>query len=177
MNYARHGAGPDDEVFQSIREETPNLSARMDALRAAILRPQLPLLDAKVVAWNRLYDAVRAPLTDSNLIHLPAALPGEVRVGSSVQFRVPTFDDEKCREFGALTARAGVELKWFGAAKPHGFTSSHRSWRYLSAQDLPQTDRVLSTLFDMRLPLTFSESDCRLIGEIIRDTVTDVSIR
>ena len=29
--------------------------------------------------------------------------------------------------------------------------------------------RVLSTLLDMRLPLTFSLEDCKLIGRIIRE--------
>ncbi len=175
MNYARHGAGPDDAEFRKIREETPNLSARMDALRAAVLRPQLAGLDDKVAAWNRLHDVVRRPLSQSNLIHLPSPLVGEVRVGSSLQFRVPSFDADRCRALVRETAEAGVELKWFGAAEPHGFTSSHHSWRYIAAQDLPQTDRVLSTLFDMRLPLTFSEADCQLIGEIIRDCVAEVS--
>jgi hypothetical protein len=50
-----------------------------------------------------------------------------------------------------------------------GFTSRHDSWTYVERQSLPQTDRVLSTLIDMRLPLTFSLDDCRLIGRIIRE--------
>ena len=66
-------------------------------------------------------------------------------------------------------AARGVELKWFGRVEPQGFTSAHQSWAYIAAQDLPQTDAVLATLFDMRLPLTFSEEDCDLIGRIIRD--------
>ena len=171
MHYARHGAGPDAAVFSELREETPNLSARLDALRAAVLRPQLPLLDDKVAAWNRLHAAAQAPLGQSNLIHLPVPLPGEQRVGSSLQFRVPSFDLAQCRALVDLAGRAGVELKWFGDPTPHGFTSSHGNWRYIPAQSLPQTDRVLATLFDLRLPLSFDEADCRLIGEIIRDSV------
>ena len=69
----------------------------------------------------------------------------------------------------------GVELKWFGAAAPHGFTSSHHSWCYLEAQILPGTDRVLSTLFDLRLPLSFSLDDCRQIGVILRHVIGEVS--
>ena len=55
-------------------------------------------------------------------------------------------------------------MKWFGAAQPVAFTSAHQSWRYVAPQILPQTDRILSTLFDMRLPLTFSLNDCDLIA-------------
>ncbi|HBH32196.1 MAG TPA: aminotransferase, partial [Desulfofustis sp.] len=34
---------------------------------------------------------------------------------------------------------------------------------------LPNTDRILRTMCDMRIPLTFSEEDCREIVEIISD--------
>gem|GEM_PF-6565601 len=64
-----------------------------------------------------------------------------------------------------------MELKWFGADKPVGFTSRHDSWRYVDAHDLPQTDRVLAGLMDMRLPLTFSLEDCDMLAAIIREEV------
>lgn len=66
-----------------------------------------------------------------------------------------------------------MELKWFGRLEPVGFTSAHHSWRYVEFQTLPRTDNTLSTLFDMRLPLTFSVEDCQLIGRIIREVVED----
>ena len=61
----------------------------------------------------------------------------------------------------------GVELKWFGDDEPVAFTSNHKSWGYVEAQQLPKTDAILSGLFDMRIPLTFSSDDCAQIGEII----------
>ena len=68
-------------------------------------------------------------------------------------------------------AARGVELKWFGAAEPVAFTSRYDSWRYANPQSLPNTDRILSGLMDMRLPLTFSLDDCALIARIIRAEV------
>jgi hypothetical protein len=68
----------------------------------------------------------------------------------------------------------GVELKWFGATEPQGFTSRYDSWRYASPQSLPQSDRILGAVMDMRLPLTFSVDDCKLIARIIRDVVSQV---
>jgi hypothetical protein len=65
----------------------------------------------------------------------------------------------------------GVELKWFGAAAPAGFTSAYRHWRYADPAPMPATDRVLAGLLDMRLPLTFSLEDCALIARIIRAEV------
>lgn len=64
--------------------------------------------------------------------------------------------------------RPGVELKWFGADEPVAFTSRYDHWGYAGGQSLPQTDRILAGLVDMRVPLTFSVEDCALIARIIR---------
>ena len=72
---------------------------------------------------------------------------------------------------GALLGRVlarGVELKWFGGAEPVAFTSRYQHWGYAEAQSLPQTDRILAGLVDMRVPLTFSVADCAQIARIIR---------
>ena len=53
------------------------------------------------------------------------------------------------------------------------YTSRYDSWRYLEEQSLPVTDRVLASLLDMRIPLTFSVEDCRRIGRIIGQVVDD----
>ena len=139
----------------------------MDALRAAILRPQIRALDGQVERWNALYDVTAEALARSNRIVLPVRPAAETKVGSSIQFRVPSLDAEGCVDFIARAAKRGVEIKWFGRTEPLGFTSAHRSWGYVAPQDLPQTDAVLATLFDMRLPLTFSADDCRLLGRIL----------
>ncbi len=174
MHFGRHGARPDLSCFEQPRLDMPNLSARMDHLRAALLRPQLPTLDAKVERWNRRYQAVARELMRSNKIVLPMRPAAEHMVGSSIQFRMPEFDPKRCEKLLDLCVARGVELKWFGETEPAGFTSNHRSWRYMAAQDLPRTDAITATLFDMRLPLTFSEHDCSVIGRIICEVVAGV---
>jgi dTDP-4-amino-4,6-dideoxygalactose transaminase len=174
MLFARHGAGPEPEVFADIRLEMPNCSARMDALRAAILRPQLAKIDQSIERWNTRYRLVEAGLQkDARIAITPRPQP-EDYVGSSIQFRVPELTREGCQQFLKAAAAAGVELKWFGNADPVGFTSAHQSWRYVARQELPQTDAILATLFDMRLPLTFSEADCTLIATLILEALNEV---
>ena len=164
MLYARHGAAPDPAIFADIRLDTPNMSARMDNLRAAILRPQLAVLDATIAQWNARHDRVAAALAQHPIIRMAHRPAQEHYVGSSLQFRIPGLSAQGAAGFIADLASRGVEVKWFGAPQPVAFTSAHQSWRYVAAQDLPQTDRILSTLFDMRLPLTFSLTDCDLIA-------------
>ncbi|MEM7178449.1 MAG: aminotransferase class I/II-fold pyridoxal phosphate-dependent enzyme [Pseudomonadota bacterium] len=169
MLYERHGAAPPPEVFREIRLQTPNTSARMDNLRAAILLPQLADLDRNVARWNALYDAVESGLRDSPAIQTIPRPAQETKVGSSIQFRVPALSPDGCRDFLTRTAARGVELKWFGAPEPHGFTSTHASWTYVDRQTLPQSDEIFATLFDMRLPLTFAVEDGEVIARIIGD--------
>ena len=175
MLYERHGAGPQPEAFADARYDMPNCSARMDALRAAILRPQLADLDSNIARWNARYTQVEERLKAQDgvtTIKLPSA---ETHVGSSIQFRLLDFTAAQCRAVLEAAATRGVELKWFGAKEPAGFTSAHPSWRYVPAQDMPKTDRVMATLFDMRLPLSFSEDDCALIAELICGAVDEVA--
>jgi len=69
-----------------------------------------------------------------------------------------------------------VELKWFGNKDPQGFTSRYDSWRYLGdAPKLPSTLKILNRTFDMRLPLTFDESDMQTITSIIVEEVASSS--
>ncbi len=175
MLYDRHGAGPPADAFAEARLEMPNCSARMDALRAAILRPQLATLDENVARWNARYRVLERGLAAQNILSVIERPGEESPVGSSIQFRLTEFTKAQCQALLAATAARGVELKWFGSVEPTGFTSSHHSWRYVNAQTLPETDRILATLFDMRVPLTFSEADCQQIAEIIREAVAEVA--
>lgn len=176
MMYARHGAAPAPEVFADIRLQTPNMSARMDNLRAALLRPQLALIGESIAAWNLRHDRVAAGLARNSAIVMAQRPKAESYVGSSIQFRIPAFGPDASRAFVEGLAAVGIEVKWFGAANPMGFTSAHQSWRYLEPQALPRTDAVLATLFDMRLPLTFSLADCDLIAGHILDAVLTLQL-
>ena len=81
------------------------------------------------------------------------------------------WDAVAIRKVIAGCLNRGVELKWFGADDPVAFTSKYDSWRYANPQPMPQTDRVLHGVLDLRLPLTFSVEDCAVIARIIRDEV------
>ncbi|MEO0865294.1 MAG: DegT/DnrJ/EryC1/StrS family aminotransferase [Pseudomonadota bacterium] len=171
MLYERNGTAPAAEAFEALRDVTPNVSGRMDNLRAAILRPQLADLPRQVARWAALHDAMDAGLAQVEHLRLIECDPGLVRVGSSFQFRLPDHGPEQVEAFVARCATRGVELKWFGAARAKGFTSTYRHWGYAPSPNLPQTDRVLAGLLDMRLPLTFSTEDCAVIAQIIREEV------
>ncbi|PWV97752.1 dTDP-4-amino-4,6-dideoxygalactose transaminase [Hoeflea marina] len=167
MLYDRHGAAPAEQAFEAPRLDMPNMSARMDNLRAAILRPQLASLESSILAWNLRYDAVARHLAGCTALVLPTRPPQGRFVGSSIQFRIPQTDGPRAEHLLERWKCRGVEVKWFGRPTATGFTSTHHDWGYLDRQDLPRTDRILSGLFDMRLPLSFSVEDCDVIGRIL----------
>lgn len=169
MLYGRHTASPPDETFEKIKYETPNVSGRMDHLRAAILRVQLRDLPGQIRRWNTLYTRLESALAGAPGLRLVFRPQAEAWVGSSFQFLLPDCPGDMVRAFLAACGERGVELKWFGATEPVAFTSRHDSWRYAPPQVLPRTDRVLAGLIDLRLPLTFSEADADLIGRILRE--------
>ncbi|RID93891.1 aminotransferase [Gemmobacter lutimaris] len=174
MLYGRHRAAPPPEAFADLRLTTPNISGRMDNLRAAILRPQLADLPRQCTRWNERYRVVEAGLAETpglTRIKRPAA---EGFVASSFQFLLLDWQPEAIHAVIARCGARGVELKWFGAPEPVAFTSRYDSWTYAPSAPMPATDRILHGIIDMRLPLTFSVEDCAQIARIIRAEVSAV---
>ena len=170
MLYGRHGAIPAEEVFQKVRLHSPNYSGRMDQMRAAMLRAQLPEIEQNLARWNLLYDKLHTRLLSMDGVTIPRRKQVEEYVGSSIQFRAEAVTKQSIPTFVAACAARGVELKWFGDDEPKAFTSRYDSWRYIDdIPVLPTTLKVLKTTLDMRVPLTFTEADCDIIADIIED--------
>lgn len=84
MLYERHLAAPAPDVFEQIKYETPNVSGRMDNLRAAILRPQLRGLDRQCTRWNERYHVVEDGLRDTPGLTMVERPEDEAYVGLSL---------------------------------------------------------------------------------------------
>jgi dTDP-4-amino-4,6-dideoxygalactose transaminase len=141
----------------------------MDNLRAAILRPQLGILDVQSKRWNKRYQALEQGLTQIKGITCPQRDPREHYVGSSIQFSLLNQDEETIQKFLKACMDLGIELKWFGNKEPKGFTSAYSSWKYFGElPHLANTQRILAVMCDMRIPLTFTMDDCRQIIKTIR---------
>jgi dTDP-4-amino-4,6-dideoxygalactose transaminase len=174
MLYDRHRAAPPAEAFAAHRLTTPNVSGRMDNLRAAILRPQLRDLAAQCARWNDRYRVLETGLAQTPGLTLIERSDQEGFVASSFQFLLLDWAAEAIAAVLARCAARGVELKWFGAPDPVAFTSRYDSWTYAPSTPMPASDRVLHAILDMRLPLTFSLEDCAQIARILRAEVSAV---
>ena len=175
MLYEHHVSRPPLDVFERYKKLIPNFSLRMTNLAAALVRPQLKDLDTQCRRWNQRYDRLAEDLKDVAHIRIPQRHAKEGYVGSSIQFTLTDTDTVSVKEFLQKCAQRGVEIKWFGALEPVGFTSSWESWQYVEThQSLPRTRHILDYLCDIRIPLTFSLEDCKVVAAVIRQTADEV---
>ena len=168
MLYSQHGTVPPPATIERHRYTTPNLSMRMSALAAAVVRPQLDLLEQRASVWNERYERLAELLDADPLIRVPQRRAGEQYVASSIQFSVDGLETPAMAAWLSLAADHGVHVKWFGAPEPSGFTSRFDHWRYSSEQTLQATAKVLAGLCDMRIPLSMPLDDCGVVARIIR---------
>lgn len=174
MLYEKHIARPEMDSYEVPRFEMPNCSSRMDNLRAAILRPQLAGLDNNIARWNQRYQILENAFRQIDGVQIRERPQNEKYVGSSIQFLIPDWPKDKIQSFIQNCAKRGVELKWFGDANPVGFTSRFDSWTYAPNQSLESTITILNRVIDMRVPLSFDQDDCLLIGKIITEEFADL---
>ena len=177
MNYGSHLARPADAVFERWKYLTPNFSLRLSNLAAAPARPQLgAVLADRARRWNQRYAWMVAGLAGIDHLRLPQRPAQEEFVASSIQFSLIDLSCDAMQAFVAACAHRGVHIKWFGAAEPAGFTSVWRHWRYFGEpQSLPNAERVLGGLCDMRLPLGLARADCDAVAEVIRGALAAVA--
>lgn len=157
----------DSRYLAEHQEHVPNISMRMSNLAAAIVRSQLPYVDEWVQVYQTKHRAVVERLASSPHLVVPAEDPRVSRGPDTLQFSLPGFTREQIQAFlGHLGAR-GINAKLFGAP---GNPRLFKSWKYIQGIEkvqLPQTERVLSTAFDTRLPLQLTmEGALALAGEL-----------
>ena len=152
----------------------PLYNMRMQNLSAAVIRPQIPLIAARVAAGRAGHDRVAARLNGSRWITVPKALPAEVRAPDSLQFNLVGFDrDDEVRAFIATTARRGVNVQVFGLSEDNA--RAFWNWQFLGPQpDLPKTRAMLMRACDIRLPARLTEGEQDFIAEAILDAAEAV---
>ncbi|MBN8631424.1 MAG: aminotransferase class I/II-fold pyridoxal phosphate-dependent enzyme, partial [Rhodobacterales bacterium] len=101
MLFARHRAAPGPEVFEALKLDVPNVSSRMDNLRAAILRPQIGMLDDRRARWRVLYQGMERGLAGVAGVQLIPRPQHEDYVGSSFQFLLPGWEPARVASFVA----------------------------------------------------------------------------
>ncbi len=167
MMFHQHILKPAAQVFERWKYVTPNFSMRMSNLAAALLRPQIALLADRGMRWNHIYASLERELAKAPHVTIPARHAKEEFIASSIQFTLH-LAPHQIERFQKECDQRGLYIKWFGAPAPVAFTSNFEHWRYLARKpDLPNSHVVLDQLLDLRTPLSLTDADCVLIGQIV----------
>ncbi len=175
--YKKHLSRPlDDSLFESIKFNVPNFSMRMNNLTAAILRPQVELIDERIASYKEKHDRLVNILSASNAIHIPEPVDNAEHVGDSLQFNLSHFSNDNVTNFIQNCAAEGVIIQVFGR---NDNARDFRNWLYSfeSIPEMQNTSDIISCACDLRLPITFTLNDIDLIGEIILETLDGLTVQ
>ncbi len=151
--------------FHHWQNKLPLYNMRMQNLSAAVIRPQLPAIAARVAAGRRGHDRVAKRLAAHPWFAVPSALPQEERAPDSLQFLLRGFDsDESARAFQDAAKRHGVSVQVFGLSKDNA--RAFWNWQFLGdLPDLPKTRAMLMRACDLRLPTRLTEDELDAIAD------------
>lgn len=160
--WARH-TGPHAAALRAAarrhQNALPLYNMRMQNLSAAVIRPQIPLIEARARAGAANHDRVAAAIAADPRVHVPEPLPGEERAPDSIQFNLRGVTDAGIDAFAAAAAAAGIKVQVFGRSPDNA--RAFWNWGFLGPQpDLPATRAMLMRACDLRLPARLSAAEC-----------------
>lgn len=164
--YLKHLLHPAASMCEQHMLTQPNLSLRMSELTAAVMRPMIRNLEERVQAYNKHYVLLHSLLSSHTNIVIPPQHPQVSFVGDHLVFRLRGVSEVQSEVFAATCCKLGVPIS--------GFVSNfnarwHPNWRGFGvpAYELPQTEALLRSSFDLKLPPHFEERDFPHIAQIL----------
>jgi|UniRef100_A0A7S0J175 dTDP-4-amino-4,6-dideoxygalactose transaminase len=169
--YEQHVVMPPAEAFEAVKLETPNYSLRMSDLTASCVRPQIWTLDARAASYNERYSRIVNRLASCAHLEVPPISPRVRPICDSLQCNLLGMSDEQVADFLGHAKRRGMPVGLFGSK---GNSRNFRTWQYAPAStELPATEKMIAGAIDVRLPLSFDESDLDLMADVLLAAVED----
>lgn len=169
---SKHLAVPSKEVFGDLPNQLPNYSVRMSQLAAAVVRPQIDTVEERCEKYNKRYYMIEERLGKHPNVEVPKQDP-KVRIcGDSIQFNLKDVTDEQVQNFLAETKSRGLVTELFGNKKN---ARNFVNWKFsLPDVPLPKTAAMLSRAIDIRLPLTWDDSDFTLLCQVVEESLATI---
>ncbi len=172
--YKKHLARPfNDTIFEELKPHVPNFSLRMNNLTAAVIRPQLGILNEKIQRYKSLYNQLKNILDTVEGIHIPPSFDKVDRAPDSMQFNLLNFTKSQVDQFVKDTAVKGLKIQIFGRLDNARY---FKNWQYSFTEmpELKQTEEIISCACDLRLSPSFTTEDIDTIGRIIKNVINDI---
>lgn len=163
-NYMLHSS-KELTIAEKYTNKLPVFNVRMNNLTASIAIPQIENIESTISHLNSNYSKLIELLSKESSIILPSIL-NEVRpVRDSIQMRINI--NSSSRELLKLKLiEAGIPISYFGGINNTN-ARLYQNWNFISQENLslPNTKNNLSSVFDLRLPIHFSEENINDIAK------------
>lgn len=176
--HTKHLTVPESEVFESLdlANELPNYSLRMHAVTAAMIMPQIATIDERRAKYNERYYRVVEELNTWNPKHVnvPDQLEHVTIVGDSVQLTLKDASPSQIDQVLSNCAERGLPVELFGAPTNARY---FKNWKFAPADcDLPQTEAVIKSTLDVRMPLLWEDADFDTLVTVLKEAITDAGL-
>ena len=158
--------GNNNPFLPKLQKKIPPFNFRMTMLTAAVIRPQIGLIEEKAKQYNEKYFRLIRQLAQSQYIRVPEWDERFEGVADSIQFNLVGLSEEQKRLFMKVTQQEGVPISIFGLDDQNA--RCFWNWNYFHTnQNLEQTRKILYSACDMRLPFNLTNTDIDLIADTL----------
>ena len=160
----------DHDWLEEASNSLPVYGFRMSNLTAAVLRPQLPRVPARLADYRERYRRVAEGIAACP-VRLPSHSERVTPVPDSLQFEIPSLGPEQLSDFVKHCNARSVPLQVLGLDPAN--SRCFWNWRFVESLGCPRTRDLLSRLADLALPLSLNERDLAHIVDVIRTGLAD----
>lgn len=172
--HEKHITVPSAEHFEGLSAELPNYSMRMDAVRAAMIRPQIKTVNSRRDKYNERYYKLKGRLEKLKGVSVPEQYEQVTIVGDSLQFALESASAKEIADFMDACKARNLAVELFG---DDGNARYFKNWKFAPADcHLPQTERVIKSTLDVRMPLMWDEQDFDDMYNVIEESLEEAGL-
>lgn len=167
----KHITVPDKSVFGDLPNQLPNYSLRMHAVTAAMIRPQIKTIDERAAKYNARYYKLVDRLNALDHVFIPDQFEEVGIVGDSIQLTLQDMSEAQIEEMMAACRARNLPVELFG----HPSNARYfKNWKFAPADcALPQTEAIIKTTIDIRMPLMWDDSDFEDMYNVVKEALQE----
>jgi len=167
----KHITVPPKDVFGDLPNQLPNYSLRMHAVTAAILRPQILTLDERREKYNERYYKLVARFNKLPHVYIPDQYPEVTIVGDSIQLTLQDMSPEQITKMMDACKARNLPVELFGDPSNARY---FKNWKFAPSDcPLPQTEALIKSTIDIRMPLMWDDSDFEDMYNVVVESLAE----
>ena len=153
------------KVAEEYKNKLPVFNVRMNNITASIAIPQIQNIESTIAHVNKNYSILSGLLSKEKLILFPKEKDQLRPVRDSAQMRIKVNSNLRSLLKKELN-KSGIPISYFGGVNNTN-ARLYQNWKFLELENLnlPNTKNNLENVFDLRLPIHFSDKEIHTISK------------